>query len=280
MQRPVAKALRRMVDLYFKKRIARSAAAFAFFFTLSLFPMLIILSVMLGSLNLDARQLAQPLQALLPWDTLETILDYLHAVSQNGGTALFAAGLASMVLMSASAFRTVQTAMADIFGTARFRGLFGTLFSFVFAVLFLGVMYLSLLILATSGWFIRWLSGLLGISRLGLFWNWFRFLLLFLLLVAVLYGVYRITAPAVKPRRQRIIGAASAAAALVLCSIVFSWFIGFSTNYSLVYGSLASMVVLMLWLYLCGNVLILGNVLNLVINDLRAERKAGKGSKQ
>ena len=59
MQRPVAKALRRMVDLYFKKRIARSAAAFAFFFTLSLFPMLIILSVMLGSLNLDAGNIYQ-----------------------------------------------------------------------------------------------------------------------------------------------------------------------------------------------------------------------------
>ena len=55
-----------------------------------------------------------------------------------------------------------------------------------------------------------------------------------------------------------------AAAALVAASILFSWFIGMSSKYSLVYGSLASVIILLLWLYLCGNILILGNVFNCV----------------
>ena len=37
-----------------------------------------------------------------------------------------------------------------------------------------------------------------------------------------------------------------------------------SSRYSLVYGSLASVIILMLWLYLCGNIVNLGNVLNYV----------------
>ena len=55
-----------------------------------------------------------------------------------------------------------------------------------------------------------------------------------------------------------------AAVALVAASMLFSWFIGLSSRYSLVYGSLASVIILLVWLYLCGNILILGNVFNYV----------------
>ena len=45
-----------------------------------------------------------------------------------------------------------------------------------------------------------------------------------------------------------------------------------STRYSLVYGSLASVIIMLVWLYLCGNILILGNVINYVI-DCGKQRK-------
>ena len=46
--------------------------------------------------------------------------------------------------------------------------------------------------------------------------------------------------------------------AMVACSVVFSWFIGMSSRYALVYGSLASLIILLVWLYLCGNILLIG----------------------
>ena len=54
------------------------------------------------------------------------------------------------------------------------------------------------------------------------------------------------------------------ATALVACSVLFSWFIGMSSRYSLVYGSLASIIIMLVWLYLCGNILIIGNIFNCV----------------
>ena len=62
----------------------------------------------------------------------------------------------------------------------------------------------------------------------------------------------------------------AAAATMVGASVVFGWFVGRFANYSLVYGSLASVVVLLVWLYLCGNILILGSVVNHV-------RERGRG---
>ena len=54
------------------------------------------------------------------------------------------------------------------------------------------------------------------------------------------------------------------ATALVVVSAVFSWFIGLSSRYSLLYGSLASIIILLLWLYLCGTILLLGAIFNRV----------------
>ncbi|MFR6185414.1 MAG: YhjD/YihY/BrkB family envelope integrity protein [Lawsonibacter sp.] len=59
------------------------------------------------------------------------------------------------------------------------------------------------------------------------------------------------------------------AAALVACSVLFSWFIGMSSRYSLVYGSLASLIILLVWLYFCGNILLLGAVAGRVWGQLR-----------
>ena len=52
---------------------------------------------------------------------------------------------------------------------------------------------------------------------------------------------------------------------LVIGTAVFSLFIGMSSRYSMVYGSLASIIILMLWFFLCGNILVLGNVVNFVL---------------
>ena len=55
--------------------------------------------------------------------------------------------------------------------------------------------------------------------------------------------------------------------------MIFSALMGGSTQYSLIYGSLASVIIMLVWLYLCGNILILGNVLNYVLFIHRRERR-------
>ena len=53
--------------------------------------------------------------------------------------------------------------------------------------------------------------------------------------------------------------------ALTISSMIFSYFMENSTKYSLVYGSLTSVIILLVWLYLCGNILVIGSLVNCVI---------------
>ena len=64
-----------------------------------------------------------------------------------------------------------------------------------------------------------------------------------------------------------------AALAMVAASAVFSWFIGMSSRYALVYGSLVSIIILLVWLYFCGQILFLGIVFTSVWYRRRPDGK-------
>ena len=127
-----------------------------------------------------------------------------------------------------------------------------------------------MIIIVTGRWFIRLLSEHFNLGGALFDWEWLRFILLFLILFLILSVVYRLTVPREKPARHVVTGACVASAALVIVSIIFSSFISLSSRYPLVYGSLASVVVLMVWFYVCGIVLIAGSIVNLMI--YRAEQ--------
>lgn len=258
------------LKIYWRKRGARSAAALAYSLTLSLFPLLICLSGLLGLVHLEFGATGNLLQGLLPEGVLATLRDFMLYVDKNSTLPLFVGGLALLVTTSAMAYRTLSAAMADIQGESRFSGLAGGLFSFLFSLIFLAVIYVSVIIILTGQWFIRLLSDHFDLGVALFDWQWLRFFLLFLILFLIFALLYRLTVPKERPPRHVLTGACVAAAAMVVVSIAFSACIGLSTRYPLVYGSLASVVILMLWFYVFGTVLIGGSIINLMI--YRAEQ--------
>ena len=101
-------------------------------------------------------------------------------------------------------------------------------------------------------------------------------MLLFFLLFAIIYSVYLISAPKHATRMSRLPGALTAAIVLVVASMLFSQLITFSIRYELLYGSLASFVILMVWLYTCALILIMANVINISVSKQKDLKKDDK----
>ena len=272
--------VREMVRIYFAKRVSRSAAELAYFLVLTFFPVLICINAFVGLLDLNIQEVLDAAAPFFPKETLGILGDYVGYITTNQSTALLIAG-AGMTLFSASAaFRALMNIMEELYGRKSYHGVRRIIASLVFSVLFLLTIYLSFVVLLTGDWLFKLVENFfhLETATLPWDWQWFRFLLLFLLVLFFVLLVYRMAAPRGKPRPPILTGAFLAAAALVAASALFSWFIGLSSRYSLVYGSLASVIILLVWLYLCGNILILGNVFNCVwyrrrkIRSLRQNR--------
>ena len=66
-------------------------------------------------------------------------------------------------------------------------------------------------------------------------------------------------------------GALVGMAGIVLMSWIFSEFIAVSYRYPLVYGSLASIILLMLWLFLCSQMIFLGAAVNASLDQQKTK---------
>lgn len=271
-----ARIIHRAAVMFLEKRITRSAAALSFFLTMSIFPFLLCLSWLVGILNVDMSSSVSFFGGFVPQDTIAIIDEYLSYIHGYQSIPMLVLGLATMVSTSSSAFRVIRSAMDDIHDRAKPRGLKDWLLGFVPSFIFLLSVYFCIILLLTGGWFLRLLNTHFGIGSFITHWNWIRFLVLFGFVLGMVYGMYRVSAPRQKPRVPVFRGALLTAFSLVVVSVLFSMFIGLSARYSLVYGSLASIIILMIWLYLCCNILFIGGILNVVLFHRRLQFRRKK----
>jgi len=178
-------------------------------------------------------------------------------------------GLTAMLTSSSAAFRSFTGITGEIQGKMRFSGVWGWIISFIFSIVFLIAIYASALVVVTGEWLIHFMDMHFEISEITAIWNWIRFVILFLLFFAVIYSVYLISAPKHATKMSRLPGALVAAVILVIASILFSHLITTSIRYEVLYGSLASFIILMVWLYTCAIILIMANVINISVSKLK-----------
>ncbi len=255
-----------LIDIFVTKRVPRSAAELSYYLTLSIFPTLICVHAMLVNLLPGFELSLENFEGIIPSSTLDTIVNYLKYVSSHNNATMLTAGILGMLTTSAAAFRSIHNSMADIQGESRFHGIFKLLFSFVFSLLFMVTIYFAAIVMVSGNWIMNHLANAIPILGKISLWQGLKYPILLVLFILIIYGIYKITAP--KDTKGTIFpGAVAAGILLVLVSFVFSWFISMSTKYPLIYASFTSIIILMLWIYVCGNILIMCNALNFVLRE-------------
>ena len=272
-QLPPVLFVRDMVQTYGRLGVSRAAASLAYFLILTLFPLLVCVNFFIGLLELDPEAVFSALDPLLPRESLSIILEYLTYVSgipQSQSTPLLLASLFTILLSASAGLRTLLKTMDELYQVRHVSSLRRVAVSVILSLLFLLTIYLSIVVIFTGEWFFQVLeerlppplAELIPLRLLSQLWGWLRYLLLFFCVLLLVLAVYRMGTPPPLRREKKVLRltALLSAGALVACSVLFSWFIGMSSRYSLVYGSLASLIILLVWLYFCGNILLVGAV--------------------
>lgn len=272
-QLPPVLFVRDMVQTYGRLGVSRAAASLAYFLILTLFPLLVCVNFFIGLLELDPEAVFSALDPLLPRESLSIILEYLTYVSgipQSQSTPLLLASLFTILLSASAGLRTLLKTMDELYQVRHVSSLRRVAVSVILSLLFLLTIYLSIVVIFTGDWFFQVLeerlppplAELIPLRLLSQLWGWLRYLLLFFCVLLLVLAVYRMGTPPPLRREKKVLRltALLSAGALVACSVLFSWFIDMSSRYSLVYGSLASLIILLVWLYFCGNILLVGAV--------------------
>ena len=235
------------------------ASAVAFWAMLALVPALVALVSLYGLVADPAdieRQVTESTQAL-PVEAQRLIVTQLQAVvdapAAGLGTGLII-GLAVALWAASAGIRTLTTAIGVVYGdqagdrgavAERGRALALTLGAVAFVAAFVAVIAL---VPADNPvvWVLRWL--LLGGGLV--------------LAIGVLYRLGPATRPA-----QRLLtpGAVTAAVLCVVVSLLFSIYTSTFGSYNETYGSLAAVIILLLWLQLTAMTVLVGAELNQVL---------------
>lgn len=275
-----------LTQIYLELRVSRASAQLAYYMLMSVFPLLIVVSAIIGMMPSGSFSLLNQVLDAVPNDVRPLLEDYLHYIDGNQGIALLSGGIIMTITATSAAFRGLMDIFNEAFGQRTRSGVVSVLLSVLFSVVLLLLAYGSLLVVLLGDWLLGMIRFLLDVPVLHYGWRLAQVLMPFALLLAALLLLYRFTAHTPHHKRSVLPGALLATVALVASTQLFSTFIGISNRYVTVYGSLASVIILMVWLFLCSNIIIMGNIFNFVrtydrhrFDRVRAHRSDGEKGK-
>lgn len=101
-------------------------------------------------------------------------------------------------------------------------------------------------------------------------WQYLRFIPVGMLMFAALGTLYAASLDKRQPWNEMLPGITVALVSWIVVSIGFSVYVENFANYSVIYGTLGAVVVLLMWLYMTAVILILGTELNAALQTVRS----------
>lgn len=244
--------------------VSSSGAQLAYFFLLSLFPLLLFILTLLPFLNLPQEQVFTILEEILPEQIFTLIESTIRDVldSRNGG--LLSVGIIATLWSASNGVNALVKSLNRSYGMEETRPfIIARGMSLIFTVLLI-ILVIVALILPVFGRVIgEFFFNILGFDEILLTaWNYIRLILPTVLIVLVLILFYWIVPNKPLYLKSAIPGAIFVAIAWGVISYGFSFYISHFANYSKTYGSIGGIIVLMLWLYMIGIVLVVGGLIN------------------
>ena len=253
-----------MIRRYYVHDVARDSAALTYYLLFAIFPLLIFVSTLLGVLELDIASITAVLAPILPSDVVDIIRTYLEYVAANQSRQLLWFSLVFSIWFPMRSTGCLMHSLRKAFGrSAPENILLGQLRTLLFTIWMIFVIGLTLALVVVGRRALYFLSGFLPLSETFIsVWGYLRFIILGLVMAISLGILYQLALGQRRPLREVLPGVGSSLAAWLLLSMAFSYYVENVARYAQLYGSIATIVVVLLWLYMSGQVLILGAVLS------------------
>jgi membrane protein len=265
---PVKKSqIQEIAKRYKHHYVTAFSAQMAFFLFLSVFPLIIFILSLASRLNLNTDILFENLQSALPPDISELVLTLINSYFvHNSLSLLSASGL--VALWSASrGVNALTRAFNMAYGYRETRNFIKLKFTGMFYTLIIVISIIATLALPAIGQgFFDFVSRFIPIPHYIIsFFYFIRLLLNIAVYVFFILSIHKVLPAGHLKYSDTLYGSLFSIIGWFLLTKAFSFFVRTFTDYAVFYGSLASIVTLMMWLYFMSTVMMLGAEINSVI---------------
>lgn len=240
------------------------AAQLAYFFLLSLFPFLLFLLNLIGYFPLEADIIIDTIGDFAPPEVMLFISSNLQTLMNSNNGGLLSIGIIGTLWAASNGVNAITRAFNKAYGIQNKRSFLSSrLIAVMLTIAMVGVIIVALLFPVFGRMIGHYLFSFFNMSAGFLeIWDTVRWVISSIIFFGVLLFLYKLGPHKRIYFKDVFLGALFATVCWQLVSWGFSYYVSNIGNYSAAYGSLGTVIVLMIWFYLFGIIVIAGGVIN------------------
>lgn len=257
-----------------KKNLSAFSASIAFFFFLSVVPMLILTCTILPHTPLTENDLLEAVTEVVPGVAVP-FLTNLIADIYGKSAGFMPIAVVAMLWSAAKGVMALMRGLNAVHGVEEKRNYFvirmiATFYTFVMLVIEILSLFVNVFGNQLVDLILHQFPELHGLVS---FLMNFRFIVVWIILTFFFAAIFTYVPDRKLSMKQQIPGAVFAAIGWSVYSWGFSIYLNYSDRYG-IYGSLSIIIIVLLWMYFCMYIMLLGAYLN----HYRNVKMIGKGS--
>ena len=261
--------IQNLSDRYNRHHITAYSAQMAYFFMLSIFPLLIFIFMIGDKLNVLTALQNNELFFAIPLEFREFLVDFTDQIQSNGSIAILSFSGLGALYAASRAITALQRAMNAVYEINESRPfIYLKILGMFYTLLFTIVMILTLLLPSFALKFYEmipeYMAHFFALNMID-WWSMMRYGVIAGINVLLFGSIYTILPNQKMHFKEVYYGAIFAFIASMAENIIFSNVVTKLTNYTMLYGSLSVVIVFMLWLYILGIIIMLGAEINAII---------------
>jgi membrane protein len=256
------------------------AAQLSYYFLLALFPLLIVLINVLGYMAQEGtafrEKLLTYLAAVMPRSAIVLVRTTLDEISVSAGSGKVSFGLLAALWAASNGMGAISDTLNTAYNVRETRSWWKVRLICICLTIALAILILSALAIVLYGGTIgEALAGKYGLGNLfTTLWTIVQWPIALVFVLTTFNLIYNF-APNLRSTARRWIspGAFVGVGLWLLVSFGFRAYLSFFDSYSVTYGSLGAVIVLMLWFYLTGVAILIGGEVNSEIEPQKGTKR-------
>ena len=246
-----------------------NAAQLSYYFLLALFPLLLFLMSLLGYFAQAGSELRTKLltylATVMPYSAVTLVRTTLDEITQSAGGGKLSIGLLAALWAASNGMGAISDTLNVAYGVKETRPWWKVRLVSILLTIALSLLIITALAIILYGGRIgEVVANHFGFSdAFTLTWKILQFPIA-LVFILTTFNVIYYFAPDNRSRRHKWwnTGAITAVVLWLVISLCFRLYLHFFNSYSVTYGSLGALIILMLWFYFTGLAILIGGEIN------------------
>lgn len=246
----------------------------AFFFVLSIPPLISLMGIIGGMLSISTETLIAFINDSFPASTSNVIIPIINGKGLDFSVLVFMFGALMLVSNGTNAVIVTSNTLYKVTTGSDFKRRIKS----IFLVIMLIILLAFIIIVPTFGDLI--MSSLANISyfdnifdELMIVYNIIKLPISFVFIYFIIKLIYTVAPDKNIKSRDVTYGAVFTTTLWIIVTKVYSYYVTNFASYDVFYGNIASLIILLLWIYLLSYILVLGMALNASAHTLELNNK-------